>query len=245
MKKLNPLWLLLELTIFRSSGTGRTRYCGGLEGRRTGDQRLCGPTDGREWILPNNPVSLLRRFQRAFTARLATHSKVESPSSRLRIPNSTRREPAPAVQVSLLLSGGTPVFRFTCSGKNRKLCGRRKAVKPLPEHSGGQGRSVRNWRSSGYRASSRPASAHSKISKKRKKIVAKLKTSQCWKVTPWVWHSANGPRLTATQSPLVILHSTNSKNRVYHLIMTLFTKPSLSAKCPSRSQKHQVQGCSE
>lgn len=69
---------------------------------------------------PNNPVSLLRRFQRAFTARLATHSNVESPSSRLRIPNSTSREPAPAVHVSLLLSGGTPVLRFTWGQEETK-----------------------------------------------------------------------------------------------------------------------------
>lgn len=69
---------------------------------------------------PNNPVSLLRKLQRAFTARLATHSNVESPSSRLRIPNSTRREPAPAVHVSLLLSGGTPVFRFTWGQEETK-----------------------------------------------------------------------------------------------------------------------------
>lgn len=102
--------------------------------------------DGRRGIPPNNPVSLLRRFQRAFTARLATHSKVESPSSRLRIPNSTRREPAPAVQVSLLLSGGTPVFRFTCNKKNQKLCGSSKGIKQLPQHLGGQGRRVISWR---------------------------------------------------------------------------------------------------
>lgn len=96
-----------------------------------GDQRLNRPTDGRRWTLPSNPVLLLRRFQRAFTARLATHSKVESPSSRLRIPNSTSREPAPAVQVSLLLSGGTPVFRLTWDGKNQKLCGRPHDVEQL------------------------------------------------------------------------------------------------------------------
>lgn len=62
---------------------------------------------------PSSPVPLLRRLHRAFTARRATHSNVESPSSRLSIPNSTSRDPAPAVHVSLLLSGGTPVFRFT------------------------------------------------------------------------------------------------------------------------------------
>lgn len=81
------------------------------------------PNGLRSATTPNNPVSLLRRFQRAFTARLATHSNVESPSSRLRIPNSTRREPAPAVHVSLLLSRGTPVFRFTWGQEETKdLC---------------------------------------------------------------------------------------------------------------------------
>jgi len=64
--------------------------------------------------LPSRPVSLLLRLHSALTARLATHSNVESPIKRLKIPNSTSREPAPAVQVSLMLSGGTPVFRFTC-----------------------------------------------------------------------------------------------------------------------------------
>lgn len=64
--------------------------------------------------LPKRPVSLLLRFHSALTARLATHSNVESPIKRLKMPNSTSREPAPAVQVSLMLSGGTPVFRFTC-----------------------------------------------------------------------------------------------------------------------------------
>lgn len=58
---------------------------------------------------------LLLRLHRAFTALLATHSKVESPSSLLRIPNSTSKDPAPAVHVSLWLSGGTPFFRFTCN----------------------------------------------------------------------------------------------------------------------------------
>lgn len=64
-------------------------------------------------FVPNRPVLLFLRLQRALTARLATHSKVESPIRRLKIPNSTSRDPAPAVQVSLMLSGGTPVFRFT------------------------------------------------------------------------------------------------------------------------------------
>lgn len=63
--------------------------------------------------VPNRPVLLFLRLQRALTARRATHSKVESPIKRLKIPNSTSRDPAPAVQVSLMLSGGTPVFRFT------------------------------------------------------------------------------------------------------------------------------------
>lgn len=62
---------------------------------------------------PNRPVSLLLRFHRALTARLATHSNVESPIKRLKIPNSTSKDPAPAVQVSLMLSAGTPVFKFT------------------------------------------------------------------------------------------------------------------------------------
>lgn len=65
-------------------------------------------------LLPNKPVSLLLRFHRALTARLATHSNVESPIKRLRIPNSTRRDPAPAVQVSFMLSRGTPNLKLTC-----------------------------------------------------------------------------------------------------------------------------------
>lgn len=69
--------------------------------------------------VPNRPVSLFLRLHRARTARLATHSKVESPSRRLKIPNSTSREPAPAVHVSLMQSAGTPVFRFTCSSDQR------------------------------------------------------------------------------------------------------------------------------
>lgn len=64
---------------------------------------------------PNKPVSLLLKFHRALTARRATHSNVESPIRRLRMPNSTSRDPAPAVQVSLMLSGGTPFFKFTCT----------------------------------------------------------------------------------------------------------------------------------
>lgn len=85
-----------------------------------GGQRHGDPMAREGATTPNNPVSLLRRFQRAFTARLATHSNVGSPSSRLRTPNSTRREPAPAVHVSLLLSGGTPVFRFTWGQEETK-----------------------------------------------------------------------------------------------------------------------------
>lgn len=98
-----------ELSVFRSDVQER-RPPRGRSPRENRGQMRC---RGRGATPPNNPVSLLRRLQRAFTARRATHSNVESPSSRLRIPNSTRREPAPAVHVSLLLSGGTPVFRFT------------------------------------------------------------------------------------------------------------------------------------
>lgn len=71
-------------------------------------------TGSHQRRLPSSPVLLLLRLQSALTALLATHSNVESPSSLLRIPNSTSKEPAPAVQVSLLLSGGTPFFRLTC-----------------------------------------------------------------------------------------------------------------------------------
>lgn len=67
----------------------------------------------RKLYIPNRPVSLFLRLHRALTARLATHSNVESPIRRLKIPNSTSRDPAPAVQVSLMQSSGTPVFRFT------------------------------------------------------------------------------------------------------------------------------------
>lgn len=109
------------------------------EEERKGGQMYPVPMAWEGATTPNNPVSLLRRFQRAFTARLATHSNVESPSSRLRIPNSTRREPAPAVHVSLLLSGGTPVFRFTWGQEETKdlgqdLWGTLRARRPSHSH---------------------------------------------------------------------------------------------------------------
>lgn len=90
------------------------------EKRKGRGPRRAVPTAREGAATPSNPVPLLRRFQRAFTARLATHSNVGSPSSRLRIPNSTRREPAPAVHVSLLLSGGTPVFRLTWGQRRQR-----------------------------------------------------------------------------------------------------------------------------
>lgn len=105
---------LSELSIFRFHGTRKKEWRGGrAPEKRKGKGVMLSAPRPDSVPAPNNPVSLLRKLQRAFTARLATHSNVESPSSRLRIPNSTRREPAPAVHVSLLLSGGTPVFRFT------------------------------------------------------------------------------------------------------------------------------------
>lgn len=85
--------------------------------------------------LPSSPVLLLLRLHRAFTALLATHSKVESPSSLLRIPNSTSKDPAPAVQVSLWLSGGTPFFRFTCE-QGQAGCSQPAVLTAAPPSSG-------------------------------------------------------------------------------------------------------------
>lgn len=111
-----PLWTVnFQVPRHKEKGVARRE---GPEEERKGGDALGAKT--RQGPAPNNPVSLLRKLQRAFTARLATHSNVESPSSRLRIPNSTRREPAPAVHVSLLLSGGTPVFRFTWGEEETK-----------------------------------------------------------------------------------------------------------------------------
>lgn len=64
--------------------------------------------------LPSRPVSLFLSFHRALTACRAIASNVESPVNRLRTPNSTSSDPAPAVHVSLILPEGTPLFRFTC-----------------------------------------------------------------------------------------------------------------------------------
>ncbi|TNN83950.1 hypothetical protein EYF80_005821 [Liparis tanakae] len=63
-------------------------------GNREASQRCvpCSPLTGK-----------LGTFHRALTARLATHSNVESPIKRLKIPNSTSRDPAPAVQITTIV----------------------------------------------------------------------------------------------------------------------------------------------
>lgn len=110
-----PVWILIT---FPTKEKINKKTCLPLtinqeEASRTGNRKT---QAGMKVIFnsPNRPVSLLLSLHRALTARRATHSNVESPIKRLRIPNSTSRDPAPAVQVSLMLSGGTPVFRFTC-----------------------------------------------------------------------------------------------------------------------------------
>ena len=57
---------------------------------------------------PIKPVRELRRAQIASTALLAAFSNVGSPRSRLKAPNSSRSEPAPAVAVWVIVSFGTP-----------------------------------------------------------------------------------------------------------------------------------------
>lgn len=63
---------------------------------------------------PSRPVSEFLSFHSTLLALLADSSYTGSPIRRLRTPNSTRREPAPAVQVSVRLPSGTPSRRFTC-----------------------------------------------------------------------------------------------------------------------------------
>lgn len=62
--------------------------------------------------LPNNPVSLDRNFHRALTALRATISRVGSPRTEARMPNSNKRVPAPAVQVVVAQFLGTPCCRL-------------------------------------------------------------------------------------------------------------------------------------
>ena len=62
---------------------------------------------------PSNPVSSCRLVNNDLAARLATISYIGSPRRRERSENSRRRLPAPAVQVVVLPSSGTPSFKLT------------------------------------------------------------------------------------------------------------------------------------
>lgn len=62
---------------------------------------------------PSKPVSLFRKDHNFPTALLAKLSNLSSSNKRERIPNSTSNEPAPAVQVSFIVSSFTPVNKFT------------------------------------------------------------------------------------------------------------------------------------
>lgn len=63
--------------------------------------------------MPKSPVTFDRKSQSLFTALRATDSYTGSPVNRDRTPNSSTIVPAPAVQVSLMQSFGTPSTRLT------------------------------------------------------------------------------------------------------------------------------------
>lgn len=67
---------------------------------------------------PKRPVDFARRFHNTLLALRAYPSYTGSPSSRLRRPNSSTKDPAPAVQVSADGDRGKPWRKFTCRRSN-------------------------------------------------------------------------------------------------------------------------------
>ena len=67
---------------------------------------------------PRRPVDFARWFHNTLLALRAYPSYTGSPRSRLRRPNSSTRDPAPAVQVSADGECGRPWRKFTCRRSN-------------------------------------------------------------------------------------------------------------------------------
>jgi hypothetical protein len=91
-----------------------------------------------EWDTPRRPVDFARRFHNTLLALRAYPSYTGSPSNRLRRPNSSTRDPAPAVQVSAVRDCGKPWRKFTYKDVTYRIMKRLFQVSAIRDKASGE-----------------------------------------------------------------------------------------------------------